>query len=142
MEYARRVDYNVCIADGLPSFVVSRAAPMATAEDTGDKKVASEAKEAITDMMAEGVHEVSKHKPRARKPRIGNMAVRQTWDECVGENHARVLSLASNGKSRASHTFTHDTGSYDTEWLLVWTCFKGVRTLPETAVFGIVIGEW
>lgn len=46
-----------------------------------------EAKEAMTDIVTEGTHrQVHEHDARARKPRLGNMGIRQTWKECVGES--------------------------------------------------------
>lgn len=121
--------HTACFTNIFPSLVVTRAAPMATAEDTGAKKAALEAKETLIDKMEEGVHEVPKHKTRAQKPRIGSMGARQTWDECLGENHSTPLvSTVVVNDNRVLAGYTHGTGFCDTEWLLFLIGLAGHRT--------------
>lgn len=61
---------------------------MASSADTKDAKL-EEAKDAMAGIAQEGAHrQVHEHDTRARKPRLGNMGVRQSWNECVGESHA------------------------------------------------------
>eukprot|EP00904_Undaria_pinnatifida_P003371 jgi/Undpi1/13034/HiC_scaffold_8.g02697.m1 len=57
---------------------------MASSADTKDAKL-EEAKDAMAGIAQEGAHrQVHEHDTRARKPRLGNMGVRQSWNECVG----------------------------------------------------------
>lgn len=55
-----------------------------------------EAKEALNEKVGESVHEEHRvHEPakQKRKPRVGNMGVRQSWSQCIGERSALMLSL-------------------------------------------------
>lgn len=62
--------------------------PMASSANTEDVKL-DEAKEAMADIVKEAApRQVHEHDTRARKPRLGNMGVRQSWKECVGESWA------------------------------------------------------
>lgn len=71
------------------------AVPMADAAQTGGAGV-EEAKEAVTE-LTEGVTEdigvgerpVHRHETKARKPKMATIGVRQTWNDCVGEEAAR-----------------------------------------------------
>lgn len=64
---------------------------MASSANTEDVTL-DEAKEAMADIVKEGTHRpVHEHDARARKPRLGNMGVRQSWKECVGESYHRPL---------------------------------------------------
>ena len=61
---------------------------MASSANAEDVRL-DEAKEAMADIVKEGTHrQVHEHDTRARKPRLGNMGVRQSWKECVGESWA------------------------------------------------------
>ena len=61
---------------------------MASSANAEDVRL-DEAKEAMADIVKEGTHrQVHEHDTRARKPRPGNMGVRQSWKECVGESWA------------------------------------------------------
>lgn len=74
--------------------MVARAAPMAEAGQQGGDEM-EKAKEAVTELAAGvtediGVEErpVHKHeyKTKARKPKMATIGVRQTWNDCVGED--------------------------------------------------------
>lgn len=66
---------------------------MADATKPGDNKV-EDATEAFTGVVNEGMndgHHVHEPRAKARKPRLGNMGLRQSWEECVGEVTAPML---------------------------------------------------
>lgn len=67
--------------------MLAPTASISVSAKTGDMSL-DEAKEVITEMVSDGVHDVQQvQEPerRAHKPRIGTMGVRQMWNECVGE---------------------------------------------------------
>lgn len=72
----------------------ARAAPMADAAGDTREDGVEKAKDAISELVTEEVTEdlgvgeqrpEQKHKNKSGKPRMSTSRVRQTWDECVGE---------------------------------------------------------
>lgn len=66
------------------------------ADETPGGHSVEETKEALHEQVGESVHkEHLVHEPASRKhkPRIGNMGVRQSWSQCIGERSALILSL-------------------------------------------------
>lgn len=53
------------------------------------KEAVAGAAEGVTEDIGVGERPVHKHQAKARKPKMATMGVRQTWDDCVGEQGDR-----------------------------------------------------